>query len=236
LRDAEISGHVVGVITADRKERIHVHAGRPNQIEGLLAVRLAERVQEQVLSLERAADWRAERAAQRGCQADQQRVGQVDDIERALGGQPVEHLADFLALEALVSAQHRHGQLAEALRIDFDLTLRGHADQPVRVPQPIEQARRMPENRRVLLQVDADAVEEHVARADVPLVGPGRRVDRREDYVVAAREELRGKRIVAQAAAAVHAAGAAGERQDPHATAAPTGSGSGSAAWKERRA
>ena len=50
---------------------------------------------------------------------------------------------------------------------------------------------------------------------------------------MAAGEELRGQRVVAQAAAAVHAAGAAGERQDPHATAAPHRPGSGSAAWND---
>ena len=60
--------------------------------------------------------------------------------------------------------------------------------------------------------------------ADVALVGPRRRVDRRQHDVVAAREQLRGQRVVAQAAPAVHLPGAAGERQNPHRV--PRGDGS----------
>ncbi len=59
--------------------------------------------------------------------------------------------------------------------------------------------------RGVLLQVDADAAEEHVVLADVRLVGARRRVDRHQRDVVPAREQLGRQRVVAQAAAAIHA-------------------------------
>ena len=125
-----------------------MHARRPNQVERLLPVRLAEPVEEQILALQRAADRHAKRTAHRRRQADQQRVRQVDDVEGALGGQPVEHLADLLALEALLPPQHRHRQLAKALGIDLDLALRRHADDPVGIPEPIEQSWRVAEDRR----------------------------------------------------------------------------------------
>ena len=60
----------------------------------------------------------------------------------------------------------------------------------------------------MLLEEDADAAKQHVTAADVTFVGAGRRVDRRENDVVPTREELRREGVVAQAAAAVHAAGA----------------------------
>ena len=38
---------------------------------------------------------------------------------------------------------------------------RKRLDHPRRVPQPIDERRRVPEQRQVLLQIDADAAEEH---------------------------------------------------------------------------
>ena len=144
-------------------------------------------------------------------QAEQQRVRKVDDVEAGLRHEPVEQLADFLALEAALAAQHRHRQLAEIPGIDLDLTARRQPQRPVGVPETIQQARRVPEERGVLLQEDADAAEEDVAAADVALVRPRGRVDGREQHVVAAREQLRRQRVVAQAAPAVHRARAARE-------------------------
>ena len=63
----------------------------------------------------------------------------------------------------------------------------------------------MPEERRVLLEKDADAAKHDVMLADVRLVGPCRRVDRRQHDVVPARHERGRKRVVAQAAPAVRA-------------------------------
>ena len=71
--------------------------------------------------------------------------------------------------------------------------------------------------------------------ADVALVGAGRRVDRRQDDIVTAGQERGGQRVVAQTAAAVHRAGAAGERENPHASAAAASAASADC-WNERRA
>ena len=55
-----------------------------------------------------------------------------------------------------------------------------------------------------------------VALADVALVGARRRVDRHQDDVVTAGEQLGRQRVVAQAAAAIHRPRSARKRQDPH--------------------
>ena len=115
----------------------------------------------------------------------------------------------------LVAAQHRDGHFAETLRVDFDLALRGQFDHPLRVPQAVDEPRRVSEERRMLLEKDADAAKHDVMLADVRLVGSCRRVDRRQHDVVPARHERGRKRVVAQAAPAVHLAGAAGKRQNP---------------------
>src|SRR4030095_11084375 len=106
--------------------------------------------------------------------------------------------------ESFLPPQHRHRQLAKAFGVDLDLALRCHPDDPFGIPAPIEQAWRVPEDRGVLLQEDAYSAEEHVTAADVALVGARRCVDRRENDVVPAREELRRERVVAEAAAAIH--------------------------------
>ena len=192
-----------------------MRAGRADQVHRLLLPGLAEAVEEQVLTLQRAADRRLQRPLERFGQPDEQRVGQVDHVEPRLGRQPVEQLGNLLALEALVAAEHRHRHLAEALRIHLDLTLRRELDDPFGIPQAIEHAGRVPEEGRVLLEEDADAAEHDVVLADVAFVGPRRSVHGRQHDVVPARDERRRERVVAQAAPAVHLPGTAGERQNP---------------------
>ena len=82
--------------------------------------------------------------------------------------------------------------------------------------QPIQEARRVPEERQALLQVDADAAKQHLIAADVDLVGGRRRVERQQRDLVAARQQLDRQRVVARAAAAVHPRGAGGDREDLH--------------------
>src|SRR5229473_1967256 len=69
----------------------------------------------------------------------------------------------------------------------------------------------------MLLQVDADAAKQHGRTADVGLVGAQRCVQREQRHVVAASDELGGERVVAKAAAAVHAAGTRCDGEDLHA-------------------
>ncbi len=150
---------------------------------------------------------------QRPRQADQQRERQIHDVEPRLRFEPAQHLEDLFALEAGQASQHRHRHLAEHRRIDFDLPFRRHPEHGVRIPQPIEKRRRVPEQRDVLLEVDADTAEQHARRADIFLIRRRRRVDRREQDVVAAGEQRRGQRVVAQATAAIHLGGAGGQIQ-----------------------
>ncbi len=68
----------------------------------------------------------------------------------------------------------------------------------------------------VLLQVDADAAKQHAIAADVGFVGIGRRVERQQRDVVAARDQFDRERVVARATAAIHPRGAGGNGQDLH--------------------
>ncbi len=234
-RDPEIPRHVIQIVLAHGHEGIDMASGRANQCESLLPVCSLEPVEKQVLSLQRAADRRAELAAQGLRQPEQERVRQVDHVERRLPAQPVEELPDLLRLESSLPPQHRDGHLAEALRIDLDLPLRGQADHPRSIPDAIEHARGTPEQGHLLFEKHADPAEEHLRLAHIAFVGPGGRVDRRQHDVVAAGEEGRGQRVVAQAAAAVHRPGAAGEGENSHAPAAAAEIGS-AVCWNDRRA
>src|ERR1700722_9993891 len=68
----------------------------------------------------------------------------------------------------------------------------------------------------MLLEVDADAAEQHAIPADVVLVGRRRRVEREERDLMAAREQLDRQSVVAGAASAIHARSARCDRQDLH--------------------
>src|SRR5580704_15718345 len=77
----------------------------------------------------------------------------------------------------------------------------------------------------MLLEIDADAAEEHAIEADVVLVGRRRRVEREERDLMAAREQLDRQGVVAEATSAIHPRSARSDRQDSHAA-----SGSGNPA------
>ena len=165
-----------------------MHAGSRIKSERLLAVRLAEAVEKQILTLQRAADRRLQRALQRLGQPEQQRVRKVDDVELRLRPQPLEQLVDFLAPgnRARRSASRPSCSprlFGSTLIWRFVASLSAQDESH----SSIEKARRVPEQRRVLLEEHADAAEEDVLAADVLLVGAGRRVDRRQHDVVAAR-------------------------------------------------
>ncbi len=128
-------------------------------------------------------------------------------------------LSNSLPQDAAVPLEHRNRQLAEHRRIRRERPRRERVDHPPRVPQPIEKARRAPEKRRVLLQVDADAAEQDALAADVRFVGIRRRVEREQRHLVAAAEQFDRERVVARAAAAVHPRGPGGDREDVHTSA-----------------
>src|SRR4026207_1763566 len=68
----------------------------------------------------------------------------------------------------------------------------------------------------MLLEIDADTAEQHVAPADIGVVGEGWRVDGDQRRVVPASHQLDRQRVVAQTAAAIHPGGTGGDREDLH--------------------
>ena len=183
----------------------------------LRAVGLAQRAEEEVLALERADDGPAQRALERRGHADEQRVRQDDEVEGRQAVEVAEELAELLGLEALLALEGRDGERPELVGVHREAAPGGRLDDRGRVPEAVEDGRGLAEERHVLLEVDADPPEEDVPVADVRLVGEGGRVDGEEQHVVLAGEELRGERVVAQAAAAVHPARARGDLEEAHA-------------------
>ena len=171
----QVARHVLGVEIADRDEARDGVPVRPDQAQRLRAVFRGKALQEEVLALQRAAHRPPQGADERRGEAEQQRVGQHDEVERRLPADPLHELHDLLALEAVLAPQHRHRHRAQEARIDAGHGSSGHRAQDRRsVPHPVEDGRGVPEQRHVLLQVDADPAEEHAVVAHVGLVGEGR--------------------------------------------------------------
>ena len=148
---------------------------------------------------------------------DQQRVRDVDDVRRRLPLQPLDQLVELLLLMAVFALEHRDRHLAQHPRVGLHRPAGEGLDDRRRVPQPVEQPRRVAQKRDVLVEVDADAAEQHrVAAADVGLVGQRGRVDGHQRDVVPPAQQLRRQRVVAQARAAVHVRGPGGDRQNLH--------------------
>src|ERR1039457_515728 len=130
--------------------------------------------------------------------------------------QPLAQLANLLELETILAAQHGDGHPAQQMRIYLDRRSGGELQHPRRVPQTVQQAVGFAKEGGLLVQANADPVQEYDWFADVRLVGARRRVKRQQNDVVALSLELRGQRVVAQASAAIHSGGAGGERKDFH--------------------
>ena len=204
------------VVLADGDEPIDLRDLPANQIDRLAAIRFEQAIEEEILSLKRAADRTMQIVAQRSGEADEQRVRQIDDVGNRFVGEPVEQLVELLAQHAAIAFEHRDSHIAEQLRIGGNGPACERADDARRVPDPIEKPRRPAEERHVLLQVDADAAEQHALAADVGLVGIRWCVQRQERDVVAARQKLHRQRVVPRAAAAIHPRGASRDRQNLH--------------------
>ena len=172
--------------------------------------------EEDVLPLQGAADRAADRLLERGRQRDQHGIGDVDHVRLRLRAQPVNELVELLPLMAVPALQNRYGQLAQLLRLRLHTALRDRAQQPRRLPQAVEQPGRAAKEAGVLLQVDADAAEEDPVLADAGLVGARGRVERHEEHIVPELSQGLREGVVADAASAVHAAGAGGNRNDAH--------------------
>ena len=204
-RDAEIPRHVGRVVVAHRHERIHRGQMRPDQRLGARSIRLEQTLDEDVLSLQGAVDRASQRLFQRTRDRDQHRVGDVQHVGTRLVRQPVHELVEFLALVAVRPLEHRHRQRPESGRAGLDAVAGDRAEQPGRLPEPVEQPGGLSKERQGLLEVDADPAEEHPPLTDVLLVGAGRGVERQQGHVVPSPAQRRRERVVAQATAAVHA-------------------------------
>jgi hypothetical protein len=214
--NAEEARHDRHVVFADRDEAIHVSDLRANQIEGALPIRLDETLEKEILPLQRAAHRSLQRLPQRLRQADEQRVGEIDDVRQRLLVQPLQQLVELLPENALTPFEHRNHQVAEELRIGRERAARERPDDTRGIPPSVHEARRIPEQREVLLKVNADAAKQHTIPADVGFVGGRRRVERQERHLVATGQELDGQCVIARAAPAVHPRGAGSDREDPH--------------------
>ncbi len=102
------------------------------------------------------------------------------------------------------------------MRIGGNGPARDRLDDTRGIPQAIENRRSMPEQRHVLLEINADATEENAFPADAGLVIAHRRVHRNQGDVVTLRHQLRGQRIIAQTTAAIHIGSAGGDGENLH--------------------
>jgi hypothetical protein len=102
--EAEIARHVVGVVPARRDEGVDRRRVLPDEGEALRPPGLAQPVQEEVVSLQRAADWTAERPLERRGQAEQHRHRDDHDVEGRLRLEVLHELAQLLGLIALFAA------------------------------------------------------------------------------------------------------------------------------------
>src|ERR1044071_7183979 len=114
----------------------------------------------------------------------------------------------------MLALEHRHGELAQHLRRRGDGALGRGFQGEHRVPKLVCESGHGTEQRKLLLQINADATEENFVYAYVRLIGQRRRVERKQNYVVALRDQLRRESVVAQTTAAVHACGSRGDGED----------------------
>jgi hypothetical protein len=214
--DLEQARHRWHVIVADRDEPIDIGHLPPDQLDGSGAIRLDEAVEKQIFALQGAGDRPFQRVSQRPRQADEERVRQIHDVGNRFVGNPLEQLVEFFPQHAAIALQHRHRQIAEEPGVGGQRPARERADDGRRVQKAIDESRRTPEERKALLKIDADAAEEHAIAARIRFVRIGRRVERQECHLVAARQQLDGQCVVARAAAAIHAGRACRDRKDLH--------------------
>ena len=88
-RNPKVVGHEVGVVNTRGDEAIDLRAVLPDQIEALAPVRLRQRLQVNIIPLQRTQDRHVKPAFELVHQSRQQAVCQIDDLRPHFGGQPV---------------------------------------------------------------------------------------------------------------------------------------------------
>src|SRR5262249_15636689 len=129
--------------------------------------------------------------------------------------------AELFALIAVLAPQHGHGHLAEHRRRRCNRAFRGGPQREHRIPGPVQEPWKLAEQRPLLLEINTDATEEKLIGADVRLVRPGRRVQRKQDDIMTLGDELARQGIVAQTASAIHAGCSGRDGEDFHETSTP---------------
>src|SRR5258708_2762309 len=107
LRNAEVTAHFLCVEIAHRKKAIYERDIRPDQIQSLAAIRLAQTVYKQVFALQGAKDREVQLSFDWLRKRDQERVGKIHHVGARFGLEPVDQVVEFLSLKAVFTFQHR---------------------------------------------------------------------------------------------------------------------------------
>ena len=112
--------------------------------------------------------------------------------------------------------QDREGQFAKFRGVGRGRKARDLVEQAGSVEPAVECPGGVPEESRLLLQVDVDGAVEDLAQADVLLVGSHRSVERQQGDLMAGTLQRGRERVVMDAGAAVHARRAGCDRGHSH--------------------
>ena len=147
---------------------------------------LGQGVEERIFALQGARHRYAQLGFETAHHADQQRVGQGKHIQLRLGLQPRDEFIEFPRLIPRFAAQHRERQLPQVRGAGFGRLACRPCQQAARRKQVVQPARRSPEQRRFLLEVNIDAAEEdRGAGALVLLIQRQRQIERHHQNIVA---------------------------------------------------
>ncbi len=143
-------------------------------------VRLRQLLQKDIFAGQRGDHRHAQPAAKPPRHSAQQHGREMDHVGVDLVVEPAEQLFQFLALPAFLAAEHRDGQCAGVFRPGAGAAAARPAEQGRAVQQAVQPPGRVAEQSPTLLQMDVDAAEGDAILGDALLIGPQRRVERRQ--------------------------------------------------------
>ena len=135
------------------------------------AVGLAEGGDEVFFALEGADDGDAQFVFERGGEAGEEGVGEVDDVGAEIGFEVVEEAVDFFALAAFAAGEDGDGHGAESGGFDVEGEAGGPAEQAGVVEEAVEGRGEAAKEGGELLEVGVDAAEEDGGEGEVVVVG-----------------------------------------------------------------
>ena len=104
-RHGEIVGHEVGKKTVERDEAIHVAGPLAKEVANLRIGRFGNLLDEDVFARQAADNARAGRSADAAGHAEEQRIGEMDDVGLQLAGQQPRELLNLLPLMAVLTLE-----------------------------------------------------------------------------------------------------------------------------------